>query len=188
VNVRRAALAPRTGGWREDPAEEERTGGWRQDPAEEERTGGWRQDPADEEKKRRLTFGRAALALRLAAGYGLSAIPFNEAALQVAGHHPRRHVPPVPGSSGCRPDSKKPGVERPKNAHAFRPRHPGLAAPPRVIWTTKTKMVEPDDAPWARTVRRRTLLKPQASTSPPRLSQSPRDGYPSTSFVKRYWG
>jgi hypothetical protein len=65
----------RTGGWREDPADEEwdavqegagresgfRTGGWREDPADEEwdaaqegarrksgfRTGGWREDPAE---------------------------------------------------------------------------------------------------------------------------------------------
>jgi hypothetical protein len=28
-----------------------RTGGWREDPAEEERTGGWREDPAVEEKR-----------------------------------------------------------------------------------------------------------------------------------------
>ena len=39
-----------TGGWREDPAEQEQTGGWREDPAEEERTGGWREDPVEEEK------------------------------------------------------------------------------------------------------------------------------------------
>ena len=68
----------------------------------------------------------------------LAPIPFNEAALRVAGHHLRRHVPPVPGSSGCRPDSKYPGVEWPKNAQAFRPRHPGLAVQRKPRWSNRT--------------------------------------------------
>jgi hypothetical protein len=38
--------------------------------------------------------------------FRLAPIPFNEATLRVAGQYPRRDVPPVPSSSGCKPDSK----------------------------------------------------------------------------------
>jgi|694.fasta_scaffold86528_1 hypothetical protein len=38
--------------------------------------------------------------------FRLAPILFNEATLRLAGHYPRREVPPVPGSSGCKPDSK----------------------------------------------------------------------------------
>jgi hypothetical protein len=44
----------RTGGWREDPAEEEKNRGWREDPADEEKNRGWREDPAEVEKGRLL--------------------------------------------------------------------------------------------------------------------------------------
>ena len=50
--------------------------------------------------------GVAALALGGPGFPGLIPIPLNEATLRVAGHHPRRDVPPVPGSSGYKPDSK----------------------------------------------------------------------------------
>jgi hypothetical protein len=56
----------------------------------------------------------------------------------VGSHFALCRVPPVPGSSGCRPDSLKPGVERPKNAHALQPRHPGLAVRLITKWSNRT--------------------------------------------------
>ncbi len=62
----KSAHALPTGGWREDPADEEKR------RPRKSRGGRGREEAAEEEKRRRLIFRRAALALRLAVGYGLN--------------------------------------------------------------------------------------------------------------------